>query len=159
MTATEMDALLESTLPAGVWDELRSERLLVSLDRYMELLSKWGRVVSLTSVRSEEDVVRRHFAESLLCGWALGEMDSVLDLGSGAGFPGVPVQLVRPAARVCLAEAHARKAAFLREVVRELDLPTRVFAGRAQELEGETFGCVCLRAVDPMAQALRTAAR
>ena len=158
VSAAEVGELLSRELPAGLWSRFGSADLESGLARYLELLLRWNRVVGLTSARTVDEVVRRHVAESLLCAAALPACDALLDLGSGAGFPGIPVQLARPELRVTLAEANGRKAAFLRETVRELGLDTEVFAGRAQTLAPASFGCVCLRAVDPMRQALAAAA-
>ena len=157
MTAGEVDAILRDQVPEPVWEMYRDRSMTESLVRYIALLSKWNRVVNLTSVRTPEEMVRRHIAESLCCAVALPRCVSVLDLGSGAGFPGIPVQLMRPEVTVTLAESHGRKAAFLREVVRELGLRTEVFAGRAQDLAARSFEGVCLRAVDPIEQALAAA--
>lgn len=155
--ASEIDEILCEILPRKVWDEYCRKELAESLARYLSLLVRWNRTVNLTSVREPEDMVRRHLAESLCCAAALPGCESLLDLGSGAGFPGVPIQLMLPGIRVTLAESDAKKAAFLREAVRELGLPTQVFSGRAQALPCKSFACVCLRAVDPMTQALEAA--
>lgn len=156
--AADVNGILAEVLPAEVWALYAGDDLGERLARHLELLMRWNRAVSLTSVRTPEEMVRRHVAESLCCAAALPGCGSVLDLGSGAGFPGIPVQLARPELQVTLAESHGKKAAFLREVIRELGLRAEVFAGRAQELPAGGFGCVCLRAVDPMEQALGTAA-
>jgi 16S rRNA (guanine527-N7)-methyltransferase len=84
------------------------------------------------------------------------EATTVLDLGSGAGFPGLPIQLLRPELRVTLAESQHKKASFLREAVRVLGLETEVWAGRAEVLE-EKFSVVTLRAVDNMEAAMAAA--
>ena len=155
--AAEVDGVLQACLPAAVWEQYRERGLGAVLARYLELLQRWNKAVGLTAVRDGREMVRRHIAEGLCCAVALPACGTLLDLGSGAGIPGIPVQLMRPELEVTLAEARGRKAAFLREVVRELGLPARVHAGRAQELPKGSFGCVCLRAVDPMAQALEAA--
>jgi 16S rRNA (guanine527-N7)-methyltransferase len=89
----------------------------------------------------------------------LGAGSTVLDLGSGAGFPGLPIQLLLPEVRVTLAESQNKKASFLREVVRTLGLrQTEVWAGRAEDLPAEQrFEAVTLRAVDRMEVALEVA--
>ncbi len=129
--------------------------VLTGLLRYLDLLLRWNARTNLTSVREPEAIVRRHFGESLFAGFCLAERieatATVLDLGSGAGFPGVPMQLLMPTWRVTLAESQGKKAAFLREVVRSLDLPSAVWAGRVEEMPaGSTFDAVALRAVDRM---------
>lgn len=157
LLAADVEGILAEVLPAEVWALHHDRELGQALARYLEVLVRWNRTVNLTSVRTPEEMVRRHVAESLCCAAALPSCGSVLDLGSGAGFPGIPVQLARPELRVTMAESHGKKAAFLHEVVRELGLRAEVFAERAQELPPRSFGCVCLRAVDPMRQALEAA--
>jgi 16S rRNA (guanine527-N7)-methyltransferase len=83
---------------------------------------------------------------------------TVLDFGSGAGFPGIPIAICRPEIRMTLGESQNKKAAFLREVVRSLELDALVVAGRAEDLK-EQFDCVTLRAVDRMGQAVVAASK
>ncbi|HUZ95938.1 MAG TPA: 16S rRNA (guanine(527)-N(7))-methyltransferase RsmG [Edaphobacter sp.] len=133
--------------------------LLPRLSAYLDLLLKWNARTNLTAIREPEEIVRRHFGESLFAARHLGaEVDTLLDLGSGAGFPGVPIALLRPEVRVTLAESQNKKAAFLREVVRTLGLTTEVWAGRAEAMPtGRRFHTVALRAVDHMAVAVAAA--
>jgi 16S rRNA (guanine527-N7)-methyltransferase len=99
--------------------------------------------------------VRRHFGESLFVGAHLGACGTLLDFGSGAGFPGVPIQLLRPDVKVTLAESHGKKAAFLHEVVRSLNLPSEVWAGRVEAMPAaRRFDSVALRAVEEMERAV-----
>ena len=116
------------------------------LYRHQELLVKWNKKINLTTVTSMEAAARRHYVESLFVVNHLpAEPLSLLDLGSGAGFPGIPIAVARPDVRVTLAEATQRKAAFLKEATR--DLPNvRVLALRAEVIM-ETFDWVTLRAV------------
>jgi 16S rRNA (guanine527-N7)-methyltransferase len=126
---------------------------------YFELIVKWNARMNLTAVRAPEEIVRRHFGESLFAGAHLGACATLLDFGSGAGFPGLPMQLMRPGVQVTLAESQGKKAAFLREAVRELGLGTEVWAGRVEAMPAaRQFDCVALRAVDKMAAAVREAA-
>jgi 16S rRNA (guanine527-N7)-methyltransferase len=132
------------------------------LSAYLDLLLKWNSQTNLTAIRSPEEIVRRHFGESLFAGTHLGEplASTLLDLGSGAGFPGLPIALLHPQIAVTLAESQNKKATFLREVVRTLELPNvEVWAGRAEDLAaGRRFHTVTLRAVDNMQAALSAAA-
>jgi 16S rRNA (guanine527-N7)-methyltransferase len=125
---------------------------------YLELIMKWNARINLTGIRTPEEIVRRHFGESLVVGSHLGASGTLLDFGSGAGFPGVPIQLLRPDVRVTLAESQGKKAAFLNEVVRSLGLQSEVWAGRVEAMPAEQrFDMVVLRAVDGMDQAVREA--
>jgi 16S rRNA (guanine527-N7)-methyltransferase len=139
-----------------------SPELLLQLSAYLDLLVRWNARTNLTAVRDPEEMVRRHFGESLFAGQHLGETlpDTLLDLGSGAGFPGIPIALLHPSIAITLAESQNKKATFLREVVRTLGLQNlEVWGGRAEDLPAERmFHTVTLRAVDKMAAALKAAA-
>jgi 16S rRNA (guanine527-N7)-methyltransferase len=125
---------------------------------YLDLILKWNARINLTAIRTPEEIVRRHFGESLFAGAYLGTCRTLLDFGSGAGFPGIPIQLLRPEVRVTLAESHGRKAAFLHEVVRSLGLPSEVWTGRVEAMPATRhFDAVALRAVDEMDRAVREA--
>jgi 16S rRNA (guanine527-N7)-methyltransferase len=120
------------------------------LAQHYELLCRWNRTVNLTSVSGLEDSVIRHYCESLFLGLRLpAPAVSVLDVGSGAGFPGIPMALLRPDCGFTLAESHRRKAVFLREATRDLPNVT-VAPRRAEEVvhgPGGGFGWVVSRAV------------
>lgn len=125
---------------------------------YLSLILRWNARTNLTSVRDAEGILARHFIESIACAQMLpAGIAMLLDFGSGAGFPGLPIALCRPEIAVTLAESQGKKAAFLREAVRTLGIPASVHAGRAQAL-GKKFDCVTLRAVDRMAEAVIAAA-
>ena len=86
---------------------------------HYRLLELWNRRVSLTTIRDPREVARRHFGEGLFLARELpGHLQSVLDVGSGAGFPGLPLAAVRPELEVTLLESVQRKAVFLREASR-----------------------------------------
>ena len=137
-----------------------SALLLGQLSAYLDLLLKWNARMNLTAIREPEEIVRRHFGESLFAALHLPACATLLDLGSGAGFPGVPIQLALPQLQVTLAESQNKKAAFLREAVRVLDLPARVWGSRAESLPGDhNFDVVALRAVDDPGAALAEARR
>ncbi len=133
--------------------------LLDKLSVYLELLMRWNERKNLTAVRDPRRVVQRHFGESLFLACHIpGHARTLLDLGSGAGFPGIPVALAQPELIVTLAESQHKKAAFLREAVRELGISTSVWARRAEDLPPATlFDVVALRAVDRPEKALRVA--
>ena len=141
--------------PAPDWP-----RVYAQLSIYLELILKWNARINLTAIRTPEEIVRRHFGESLFAGLRLGACQTLLDFGSGAGFPGLPIQLLRPDVAVTVAESRSRKAAFLHEVTRSLDLPAEVWAGRVEAMPASRrFDTVTLRAVDHMEAALGEAAR
>jgi 16S rRNA (guanine527-N7)-methyltransferase len=137
------------------------KNMMPRLSTYLDLLLKWNARTNLTAIRDPQEIVRRHFGESLFAGCHLAlNATTVLDFGSGAGFPGLPIALLRPEIQVTLAESQNKKATFLRETVRTLDLSNvEVWAARAESLpSARQFHTVTLRAVDNMAAALAAAA-
>ena len=123
-----------------------SESQIEGLTSHYELLTRWNKVLSLTSVRTLEEAVERHYCESIFAACHLPEGPvSVADVGSGAGFPGIPIAIVRHDCSVALIESHQRKAAFLKEASRGL-VNVRVLAKRAEDVL-ETFDWVVSRAV------------
>ena len=137
-----------------------SSETYVLLARYLQLLTHWNQKLNLTAVRDPGVLVRLHLAECLRAAQRIPkDVKTVLDFGSGAGFPGIPIQIACPDLRVTLAESQKKKAAFLREVVRELGLGgASVFAGRVEDMpQSSVFDLVALRAVDKMRDALRAA--
>jgi 16S rRNA (guanine527-N7)-methyltransferase len=124
---------------------------------YLALLMKWNGRMNLTAIRDEEGILSRHFVESIACARALpAGVATLLDFGSGAGFPGVPIALCRPEIEVTLAESQGKKAAFLQEAARVLELGSKVYSQRAEGL-AVRFDCVTLRAVDRMERAVKGA--
>jgi 16S rRNA (guanine527-N7)-methyltransferase len=127
---------------------------------YLELLLFWNSRLNLTAVRQPVEIVRRHLIESIQCAQLLPEAKTLLDFGSGAGLPGVPIAVVRPEIHVTLGESQGKKAAFLREAVRTLNLNADVYDGRVEKMaEERLFDVVTLRAVDRMEEASRVAVR
>lgn len=154
----QIATLLEPYLPqAAEWSDLYPQLAL-----YLDLLLKWNARTNLTAIRDPEEIVRRHFGESLFLGNRVitGQTNSLLDFGSGAGFPGIPIQLLHPTLHVTLAESQGKKSAFLREVTRALKLPTEIWPHRVESMPpSRRFDTVTLRAVDNMDAALAEAAR
>lgn len=160
-----------TTLPPETIRELLSPYLAAShltdgligqLSIYLDLLIRWNARVNLTAIRRPEEIVQRHFGESLFTGAhltaRLKDGADLLDYGSGAGFPGLPIQLLLPGVRVTLAESQAKKVAFLREVIRILELKTEIWPRRAEDLPpSRRFDAVTLRAVDQMALSIDSA--
>jgi len=127
-------------------------------EEYISLFIRWSERLNLTAIRDEDGILARHFVESIACARALPDgIFTLLDFGSGAGFPGIPIALCRPEITVTLAESQGKKAAFLLEAVRVLGVAAKVHSGRAEVLQ-DLFDCVTLRAVDKMEAAVQTAA-
>jgi 16S rRNA (guanine527-N7)-methyltransferase len=101
---------------------------------HLELVAKWNRVHNLTAVRETEQMVVLHLLDSLSLLPHLGDAKSVLDVGTGAGFPGVPIAIARPATSVTLLDSSHKKATFLEQVRAEMGLANvRVTCERVQE--------------------------
>lgn len=126
---------------------------------YLELIIRWNSRMNLTAIREEKAIIDRHLVECIACANALPDgIATLLDFGSGAGLPGVPIAICRQEIVVTLAESQSKKAAFLQEVVRSLGLGAKVHTGRAEQMESE-FDCVALRAVDQMHAAIKAASK
>lgn len=130
-------------------------------EAYLDLLLNWNARLNLTGIRERGEILERHFVECIECAQAIPELPdnaTLLDYGSGAGLPGIPIAICRPEIRVTLAESQGKKAAFLREAVRTLDLKAEVFDGRVEDMPKEQlFSVVTLRAVDRMTEACHSA--
>jgi 16S rRNA (guanine527-N7)-methyltransferase len=153
MTAAEIGAAVER---AGL-DPLTHE-VAGRLQVFLELLQKWNARLNLTAIRDPEEILQRHFIECIFAARHLpAEIRTLLDFGSGGGFPGIPIALCRPEIQVTLGESQSKKSAFLRETIRSLGiLNAEVYNGRVEGLEGRFEG-VTLRAVDKMQEACREA--
>jgi 16S rRNA (guanine527-N7)-methyltransferase len=117
-------------------------RELESFSKYLELLQKWQRVHRLVGSVEPGWIVENLFLDSLLFLRVLPfDIRSVADLGSGAGFPGIPIKIVRLNLEVILIESRERRVSFLSTALRELALDRiRVVAGRVESLPSETVG-------------------
>jgi 16S rRNA (guanine527-N7)-methyltransferase len=124
---------------------------------YLSLFIRWNERLNLSAIRDEEGILSRHFIESIAVARGLPHgILSLLDFGSGAGLPGIPIALCRPEIVVTLAESQNKKAAFLKEAVRVLGISAKVHSARAEALPA-VFDCVTLRAVDKMPKAVAAA--
>ena len=137
--------LLEPFLSSGSESPALSVNQVQSISIYVDLLMRWNARMNLTSVREPEEIVTRHFGESLFAARHLfpnqlrmksdvATEPAVVDLGSGAGFPGLPIRIWAPHIHLTLVESNQKKAIFLREVKRRLALANvDIFAGRAND--------------------------
>jgi len=120
------------------------------LRKYIALLLDWNQRINLISPNDEERIAERHILESLavLSAWPFPQNAAVLDLGSGGGFPGIPLKILRPDLAMTLLESRQKKTLFLNAAVHELKLSNcRVVNARAEELTKERFSIVLARAV------------
>ncbi|MFZ0143249.1 MAG: 16S rRNA (guanine(527)-N(7))-methyltransferase RsmG [Candidatus Sulfotelmatobacter sp.] len=181
---------------AGEESDVLSATQLQNISTYIDILIRWNARINLTAIRSEEEIVTRHFGESLFAarclfpreqdraGHDFSRADSMLekgtrasapeglaearspkaearvaDLGSGAGFPGVPIKIWAPNITLTLIESNHKKATFLRELARTLTLTdVNIQNARAETLPPSTYDVVTLRAVERLPKVLPVAA-
>jgi 16S rRNA (guanine527-N7)-methyltransferase len=126
-------------------------RLCDQIRAYTDLLLRWNRRISLTTITEPVEILRLHFGESFLAVSAIPIRSGRLaDVGSGPGFPAIPIRMASPDVALTLIESNRKKAAFLAEIVRELDLSNvQIHPVRLEELEGRTldFDFITARAV------------
>jgi 16S rRNA (guanine527-N7)-methyltransferase len=172
MEPSRIAELLEPFLGSAA--EMRGvESLLSNISTYLEILLRWNARINLTAIRKPEEIVTRHFGESLFAARHLFPYPSsrgpaisaasacrVADLGSGAGFPGLPIKLWTPEISLTLIESSHKKATFLREVCRALKLSdVSVAEARAETLPPNVFDVVTLRAVERCSEVTPAASR
>lgn len=163
MNEARIAELLAPFLGEGA--EVLSPAQLRYISMYIDILLHWNARMNLTAVRSPEEIVSRHFGESIFAarhlfpgsnaantaievGAGVAQIRAI-DVGSGAGFPGLPIKIWAPHVHLTLIESNQKKATFLREVVRGLALASvDVFAGRADAYTGPKGDVVTLRAVE-----------
>jgi len=131
------------------------------IQQYMKILRHWNEKLNLTAIRDPLEILHRHFCESMF-GISAIPVDKcrLADIGSGAGFPGIPMKIARPELDLVLVESNIKKGTFLAEVVRDLELENaRVMISRYEELGEEVapLDVVCSRAVGEFASFLEWA--
>lgn len=144
LSPTDIASLLLQYYP------IENQQFLDQIPVYIALLLEWNRKISLTTVTDPVEIVKFHFGESLFVASTLEIRNGRLaDVGSGAGFPGIPLAMAIPSVQATLIEANAKKAAFLSEVVRRLELSNvSVVRSRMEDAtQIGTFDFVCARAV------------
>jgi 16S rRNA (guanine527-N7)-methyltransferase len=172
-STVERNRIVELLAPFVVGSQgeaILSDKLVSSISTYIDILLRWNARINLTAIRDPEQMIVRHFGESFFAASQLfprfpeGRFKSethpsLADLGSGAGFPGIPIKLLVPDVSLTLIEANQKKVVFLREVSRALELlDVRIENIRAEALSG-AFDVVTLRAVERFTEALAVAGR
>ncbi|MGB9752677.1 MAG: 16S rRNA (guanine(527)-N(7))-methyltransferase RsmG [Roseiflexus castenholzii] len=150
-----MDELLRI---ATSWGLRLDQRQIEQFARYSAELRAWNMRVNLTSITDEREIVTRHFLDSLRCALSWGDTPSrLIDIGSGAGFPGLPLKILHPELHVTLVESVGKKAAFLQHIVAVLDLRDVTVVTARAEVVGrdpqhrEQYDVVTARAVAELA--------
>ena len=153
MLTKSQDPLSAQTIERALLEfrvEASAEQVLC-IQRYIGLLMKWNEKINLTAIREPLEILYRHFCESMYAAVAVPiERGRLADVGSGGGFPGLPLKIIRPELEIFLVESNVKKATFLAETIRELELQgARVIVSRYQDLSEEVtpLDAVCSRAV------------
>ena len=173
-----MNAARIAELLAPFIGEPDAPAVFANISTYIDILARWNARINLTAIRDPEQIVTRHFGEGLFLArhlFARGTSAiacpaeqspaaavscALADLGSGAGFPGIPIKLWAPSILLTLIESNHKKAAFLREIARSLTLTDiNIQNARAETLPPAAFDVVTLRAVEHFEATLPIAAR
>ena len=137
------------------------DKQVLQIQQYMKILLAWNEKINLTAIRDPREVLYRHFCESMYAASVVPmEKGRLADVGSGGGFPGLPLKIIRPELQIILIESNLKKATFLAEVIRELELTdTQVLVRRYEELGEEVapLDFVCARALGEFASFLEWA--
>ncbi|MGB9448186.1 MAG: 16S rRNA (guanine(527)-N(7))-methyltransferase RsmG [Candidatus Acidiferrum sp.] len=154
MTVTNIDKPLSADVIRHALQSFQvsvDEQQIHLVQQYMRTLLHWNEKLNLTAIRDPMEISYRHFCESMFAGAVLpGDFGRLADIGSGAGFPGIPLKILRPEIELFLVESNIKKGTFLAEIVRELDLSnTRVLISRYSELAEDLapLDYVCSRAL------------
>ncbi len=131
------------------------------LNSYLDLLVKWNRKINLTSEKTPSEILHRHIFDSLQYARVVSPNESVMDIGSGAGFPGIPLKVIYPHLDLTLVESQRKRCSFLEAVVSSLGFQdTRVINERAEKISPvPVVGVVILRAVSDIKSCLELSVR
>lgn len=129
--------------------------------RYLSELKKWNRAYNLTGLRSDREIILRHFIDSLLFLKVLpAYVSTIADIGSGAGFPGIPMKIMSPGLKMFLVEPSFKKSEFLRHMCRILDLSNiHVLEKRIEDVSGLKVDAAVTRALFSIGDFIRIARR
>ena len=127
-----------------------SKEQISMFEKYRDILLEWNEKFNLTAITDPDEIEEKHFYDSFVMADFFPTNNlSLLDVGSGAGFPGIPLAIVDPSLHVTLLEANGKRVSFLKEVVKQLGLTNiEIIQGRAEELKTrEKYDIVTARAV------------
>jgi 16S rRNA (guanine527-N7)-methyltransferase len=149
MTTTAPPTLSAETIrrALGEFQLAANDQQVLQIQQYIKILLQWNEKINLTALRDPLEILNRHFCESMYAAAAVPvENGRLADVGSGGGFPGIPLKIIRPDLQVFLIESNIKKATFLAEVIRELGLTdAMVMVSRYEELGEEVapldFAC------------------
>ena len=138
MLKEDENILIDGAQKMGI--NLHKEQV-IKFSRYLDLLVQWNQKINLTSLKAPQEIIIKHFLDSISCIKDINkyiniEGISIIDVGAGAGFPGIPIKIAYPSIRLSLLEARKKKTIFLEKVTGEMNFQqVKILNGRA-----ETFG-------------------
>ena len=135
------------------------EQMVSQFGSYLDLLVKWNQKINLTSEKSSQDILLRHIFDSLQYAPVISPKDEIVDIGSGAGFPGIPLKIIYPELVATLIESQRKRCSFLETVIFELGLKgTKVINDRAEKISPERLAeAVIFRGVSDIKSCLELA--
>lgn len=133
------------------------EEIIQRFEVYINLLQEWNKKINLTAITDEKEIIVKHFLDSVSCiqSGVISENSKVIDIGTGAGFPGIPLKIIKPKIELTLLDSLNKRTLFLSELMKNIDLDARIIHGRAEEYGikpdfREKYDIVLSRAVAPM---------
>ena len=131
--------------------DIETSRVVSQIRQYLQLLLKWNQKINLTAEKDPEEILKKHVFDSLQYCRAIEPGFRVMDIGSGAGFPGIVLKIIFPQLQLALVESQRKRCSFLETVVRDLEMEqVTVFNARADDISGNQagqFDVVVFRAV------------
>jgi 16S rRNA (guanine527-N7)-methyltransferase len=156
MTTSLASLLQEGCQQLGLSPTTQQNQKLIA---YVELIAKWNKVYNLTSIREPKEMMTRHIIDSLSV-LPYFECDSLLDVGTGGGMPGIPIAIMQPQTQVTLLDSNSKKTRFLQQVKAELGLNNvEVVHARVEEANVGTFDIVTARAFATIANIIALAGK
>lgn len=146
---------LEASVP-GFGLEALTEKQLDRLAKHYEMMREWNRHINLTRIVEPKEAARLHYADSLFGSLFIEDSKTLLDIGSGAGFPAIPLAILRPDISVTALESNQKKAVFLFEAKDALELSNlNIARARLEEFDPSSFDLLASRALDRAEDILR----
>ncbi len=134
--------------------------ILNGFEYYLTELKRWNRTYNITGIKDDLEIIRKHFLDSLLYLEFIKDSDEVMDVGTGGGFPGVVIKLVRPSLKMILVEPSRKKVAFLKHITYELKLrDITIYQKRVEELKDIKVDVVVSRALFNLKDMIKKACR
>ncbi|MGB9736034.1 MAG: 16S rRNA (guanine(527)-N(7))-methyltransferase RsmG [bacterium] len=128
------------------------EHCINAFELYLQELIRWNKIINLTAIEDESEIVIKHFIDSLIPITFINDNDFILDIGSGAGFPGLPIKIVKPSVRLVMIDSRLKKINFINNIINLLNihgataLHQRAEAEDFQKVMKESFDVVISRA-------------